>query len=693
MKQLVTLLIVGALVCWGASVSASDGNPVVPCGSSATYHPLGYLWFPLPPKADNPLELHFHQAAPSSAGGIPVTQSEAQGAVMAAFGTWELLNCAPHAPNLPHVVAASALRQAMDTGDVWDNQQLMSHNNVVFWDGEGTNPLLGAGTIAYTNVMFLEANGHAVDGDMMFNDVDFKWRVSAGGQAKGCSSGTANCFDVQTVALHEAGHFVGLGHVDCGGAVMYPEGSGAASHHILTSHEGIGVCALYPPRSGTGERMTGEFCESPVQCPENNTCLVSAIGATPYGSCVKLCAGDQECDEGFFCEEVPLVDSGVLKFCKPGLEGVGTGTGTGTETGTGTGSESGGELCTRCSSGSHCRSGLCMMDEESSFCSQSCSVANQCPEHFSCIASPSGASYCWPDDPTACGIDTRASLNDVCYQEGAGEQGEDYHNPCGPGLKCMGFRPRCEGVTGACVLYCDIGTPCADNLTCCYGIDANGHCMGPTAETTSGGCFDLRVEGEACVTAEQSVCAKGFECVTVGSPTQAKCYETCDGGSCVGDERCGNFSIECDNSEINLCCDNSEDDTCLPGHISAKGDTGVACYGNADCYSGKCLTYNGKSACTRSCDLRTGVGCPDAAADVNGDGVPDGGFDCVLIADAPRCWPKAGPVPGIAVKPSPPTTGCCRAVGHPLALGDLLMSALVWLPFAFMWRRSRRRRG
>lgn len=59
------------------------------------------------------------------------------------------------------------------------------------------------------------SDNHLVDADMVFND-DFSFTTSD----TACLLG--NNLDVQTVALHEFGHFGVLEHTDDAGAVMYP---------------------------------------------------------------------------------------------------------------------------------------------------------------------------------------------------------------------------------------------------------------------------------------------------------------------------------------------------------------------------------------------------------------------------------------------------------------------------------------
>ena len=669
--RVLMLSVVGlSVLLWSAVGIAEDGNTPIECGTDATYNPFGYLWAPTPPAADNPVVLTFHVEAPSNTGGQTFTVLDGQLAVLAAFSTWESITCEGKEPNVPHFEIDGELHSELDRGDVWDGNDIISHKNVVFWDTTGSNPFLSEGTLAYTNVLYF-GTAMSIDGDVMFNDADFSWRTTASGVEKGCVRGVEGCYDIQAVALHEAGHFLGFGHVECADAVMYPTGSGASSNYVLSSHEEAGLCAIYPPRESTTALTLGEACESVAECPTQSSCIQASTGGTLYGYCAGLCTSDEDCSTGFVCSSIALQDGGSLNFCAPGLGNVATD------------SEGNpiGDLCSACSSGEHCQSGLCLEEDGISVCSRPCNDLNECPLNFSCVAPTSGGAYCWPDDPSECGLDTRPGLNQVCYREGAAEDGGDLYDPCGPGLSCMGFRPLCQGRQGACVLYCDTATLCPDNLTCCFEIDENGHCMEASSDRNFGGCFDLRKEGEACVSAEQSVCFEGYECVAVGELSQAKCYETCDSGTCGGDEYCWSIAPLCeDMSQLNICCDNEYPDTCVPGELSSLKEVGEVCAINSECYSGLCLNYDDSSVCSRSCDVQTGVGCPDDT------------FDCLFVANEARCWPQGIVEPEPTDPPVPAPSGCCRALGHPLSSGDLFFSALVWLPFAFIWFRSRRRR-
>lgn len=118
-------------------------------------------------------------------------------------------------------------------------------------------------TLASTSFLVDTRTGEILESDIFFNST-FQWSVAPGGEA--------GRFDVQSIATHESGHFLGLGHSLLGeteprptggrrllasGAVMFPIAftAGNIVDRDLTADDIAGVSDIYP--DGEFRRTTG----------------------------------------------------------------------------------------------------------------------------------------------------------------------------------------------------------------------------------------------------------------------------------------------------------------------------------------------------------------------------------------------------------------------------------------------------
>jgi hypothetical protein len=108
--------------------------------------------------------------------------------------------------------------------------------------------------LAQTSLLIDNTNGTLIESDIFFNSA-FTWSVAAGGERER--------FDLESIALHEIGHFSGLGHSalgetelrDGGGrrvlsaeAVMFPIAftPGSIASRTLKADDIAGISDLYP---------------------------------------------------------------------------------------------------------------------------------------------------------------------------------------------------------------------------------------------------------------------------------------------------------------------------------------------------------------------------------------------------------------------------------------------------------------
>lgn len=178
--------------------------------------------------------------------GVPgVPAPDFQATVARAFSTWESVPTASISFQFVGFTSAEPF-------DI-DNIPVLGFQNQ-----PDLERVLGA-----TGFVFDMTNGAIVESDIFFNAA-FPWSTSAGGEP--------TRFDLQSVATHEIGHFLGLGHSALGeteirptggrrviasGAVMFPIsfGAGVTLDRELQPDDIAGVSDLYP--DGSFRKDTG----------------------------------------------------------------------------------------------------------------------------------------------------------------------------------------------------------------------------------------------------------------------------------------------------------------------------------------------------------------------------------------------------------------------------------------------------
>lgn len=186
----------------------------------------------------------------AASGGIQARDSDASGDFLTASYKWAPAASTniPVAINESSAPVAGATNALIDGLNAWIDQsspvslswnftgattvaeRVLDGENVIFW---GATPNPADTYLARTTVWFTSA-GEAVEMDMQFN-TDYLWSI-------GASSGR---YDIQSVAIHEAGHAIGLNHVNAISEVMYPSQSSNSTKRQLGLGDINGVESLY----------------------------------------------------------------------------------------------------------------------------------------------------------------------------------------------------------------------------------------------------------------------------------------------------------------------------------------------------------------------------------------------------------------------------------------------------------------
>jgi hypothetical protein len=125
----------------------------------------------------------------------------------------------------------------------WESDSL----HLMIFDEDGSSGYFpgSSGVVALTPLWFY-SNGSIADADILFNGKDFLFTTS----------GQPGRFDVQDVATHELGHFLGLDHSGAAGATMFPYVDPAVIlHRSLSLDDRNGLRSVYP--AGSFARLSG----------------------------------------------------------------------------------------------------------------------------------------------------------------------------------------------------------------------------------------------------------------------------------------------------------------------------------------------------------------------------------------------------------------------------------------------------
>lgn len=212
---------------WGTDFLISDGTqtiagPVYTAtgGRTSAYAFTGYRQNVRDPKLKWVLKNDAYMT------GAGLSASSVQSAIAAAANTWD------NATN-QNLFADSNL-VTLDPNVAADKYNKI---NTVSWRSFGTSKCLAYATTFYSGSKKVEGYKTALDSDLVFN-TDYQWRIDSGVG-----------FDVQTAALHEMGHTLGL--ADLYGKTQFTYDTRQVMHYYtgvkrtLGNGDAAGIYALY----------------------------------------------------------------------------------------------------------------------------------------------------------------------------------------------------------------------------------------------------------------------------------------------------------------------------------------------------------------------------------------------------------------------------------------------------------------
>lgn len=164
--------------------------------------------------------------------------------------------------------------------------------NIFMWrSGTWPSQLGPVNSVIGVTMPVWDNNAELLDADIVYNNVGFCWN----------DSGSGNCVDTMSIAVHEDGHFLGLDHSNVSGATMEASYGGGNSLATIEQDDIDGVCALYPSMGSAVSSGSGAGnCQQCANNTANNVCSsqYQACGSSQqcqsYYNCVSQC-GSQSC--------------------------------------------------------------------------------------------------------------------------------------------------------------------------------------------------------------------------------------------------------------------------------------------------------------------------------------------------------------------------------------------------------------
>lgn len=560
-------------------------------------------------------------------GGFSATET----VILASFASWSAPECTDWATSY----GGSTTRRPGSDG-----------YNVMAWTESGWG--YESYAIGVTTVSFYSSERIA-EADIDFNGQYFTWSTSGG---------SGSTVDTQSIATHEMGHFLGLGHpTSCSeGQTMCATYSGGTGARTLAPDDINGVCTIYPSGSGgcvtDSDCSAGEHCDGGICVPDTTAgepcdpCSSHEDCGSTYDFCLSgfpdggaycgaQCTTDTNCPTGFSCMEV----SGSTVFqCIPDSMDC----------------SSTPPECTTdsdCPTGEICDGGECVPDTTTD-----CATDADCPAGYVC-----DGGTCVPDTTPDCYTDADCPPGTVCDGGTCVTDPsphlpmcsvcEDHEDCGGPSDLCMGG--FVDGTTRCGVACENVGGDCGEGNVCFDFPDLPDQCVPASMDCTPDCTTDAECPpGEHCQGGyctnfcdprDGTSCPEGYYC-RFTSCTTGVCSEAPEGPGplalgepCISDLDCADLwcrdmgsgsycTTMCNFVSGGLCpapmtCQPAQGGLC--GYCSCSaGRLGDACEADSDCQAGTCGEEWGVAICIQDC-TDPGLGCP-------------GGFACTPVGDGTR---------------------------------------------------------